>query len=42
MNLRRANLMDVEAMMSLINHFADQGLMLPGPGTHSMNVSESS
>ncbi|HHY26854.1 MAG TPA: GNAT family N-acetyltransferase, partial [Desulfitobacterium dehalogenans] len=29
MNLRRANLMDVEAMMSLINHFADQGLMLP-------------
>ena len=29
MNLRRAKLTDVEAMMSLINHFADQGLMLP-------------
>lgn len=29
MNLRRAKLPDVEAMMSLINHFADQGLMLP-------------
>lgn len=28
MNLRRAKLSDVEAMMSLINHFADQGLML--------------
>lgn len=29
MNLRRAKLADVEALMSLINHFADQGLMLP-------------
>lgn len=29
MNLRRAKLPDVEAMMSLVNHFADQGLMLP-------------
>lgn len=29
MNLRRAKLADVEGMMSLINHFADQGLMLP-------------
>ncbi|MGI1659892.1 MAG: N-acetyltransferase [Desulfitobacterium sp.] len=29
MNVRRAILSDVEAMMTLINHFADQGLMLP-------------
>ncbi|AGA69602.1 acetyltransferase, N-acetylglutamate synthase [Desulfitobacterium dichloroeliminans LMG P-21439] len=29
MNLRRAILSDVEEMMALINHFADQGLMLP-------------
>ena len=29
MKLRRAKLADVEAMMALINHFADQGLMLP-------------
>jgi len=29
MKLIRAKLADVEAMMALINHFADQGLMLP-------------
>lgn len=29
MECRRAKLQDVESMMSLINYFADQGLMLP-------------